>query len=132
MFKRLMGAVLDLASGKTPRLMLRSNQWPRVRREHLARQPSCQVCGGRDKLEVHHIQSFVEHPELELDSIGNLITLCDLNNNFNCHRIFGHLNNFQQINPDVVKDAAEWSLKLKLARDEMLKRKVLLRVADDI
>ena len=32
---------------------LRSSAWPAVRREHLKREPCCQVCGTREDVEAH-------------------------------------------------------------------------------
>lgn len=42
---------------------------------------TCQCCGSKknNKLRVHHIKSFVSHPELRFE-VGNGITLCE-----NCH-----------------------------------------------
>lgn len=114
--------LIDAANGKHPLGTARSGHWPTVRKQHLALHPTCAVCGGSEKLEVHHIHSFVEHPEFELDP-NNLISLCESKPNFNCHRIFGHLNNFQQINPGVVLDSSEWKEKLKKAKEEMAIRK---------
>jgi len=105
MLKRLIKATLDVAAGKTPSLKLRSNQWPKVRRAHLALQPLCQVCGGSDKLEVHHIKPFNEHPELELASF-NLVSLCESKKpGLICHLAVGHLGNYRDVNPDVVADS---------------------------
>jgi 5-methylcytosine-specific restriction protein A len=114
--------LIDAAQGKHPIGAARSSRWPTVRKKHLELHPTCEMCGGSEKLEVHHIRSFVEHPELELEP-SNMISLCEANANFNCHRIFGHLNNFQQINPNVVTDTAEWNAKLRNAKQEMAIRK---------
>ena len=85
----------------------RSGQWPRVRREHLARQPVCQACGRSKDLEVHHIQAFHDKPELQLDP-SNLITLCG----DPCHIVHGHLMSWLRINKDVVADCAAYRRKL--------------------
>lgn len=87
----------------------RSGAWPRVRREHLVREPACAACGRAKDLEVHHIQPYHEHPELELHDgtnglDGNLITLCA----DPCHLVHGHLLNFKRSNPHVREDAARY------------------------
>lgn len=79
----------------------RAGAWPRVRREHLSKEPNCVVCGRRpSRPEVHHVQSYHEHPELELDP-DNLATVCDEP----CHQMFGHLRNWKKINPHFREDA---------------------------
>lgn len=88
----------------------RSSKWPRVRAVHLTHEPVCQACGGRQRLEVHHILPVNYAPWLELDS-NNLITLCE-GEAVNCHLLFGHLRNYQSYNPTVVYDAALWRRKI--------------------
>ena len=91
----------------------RSNQWPKVRKQHLSLSPACEVCGGTKKLEVHHKKPFHLHPELELD-LSNLITLCENDKNgVNCHLLFGHLGSYRSLNPDVDSDVAIWRGKIK-------------------
>lgn len=90
----------------------RSSKWPKARKEFLAKNKSCAVCGGKKKLEVHHIKPFHAHPELELDP-SNLIILCEGQKEVNCHLWFGHLGNYQSFNENIVKDAADWSDKVK-------------------
>ena len=84
----------------------RSGQWPRVRREHLARQPVCQACGRSKALEVHHIQPLHEGGQ-ELDP-SNLITLCA----DPCHIVHGHLMSWMRTNPDVVADCQRYRVKV--------------------
>jgi hypothetical protein len=62
----------------------RSPAWSRVRAEFVAEHSVCEACGSREKLNVHHIQPFHLHPELELE-LSNLITLC-----FEHHFRVGH------------------------------------------
>lgn len=107
LIKHLVGA----AQGKHPVTAKRSGHWPTVRKHHLALHPTCAVCGGTEKLEVHHKLPFHIDPSLETNP-DNLITLCEANPVLNCHRIFGHLNNFRGWNPDVVEDAKAWRAKL--------------------
>jgi 5-methylcytosine-specific restriction enzyme A len=87
----------------------RSGKWPRVRKEHLATHPRCEVCGEKKDSEVHHIQAYRERPELELDP-NNLITLC---NRHGHHLLFGHLMDFRSVNRNVVRDATMWHNKIK-------------------
>jgi len=81
----------------------RSGSWPRVRREHLKREPSCIACGRGKSLEVHHVRPFHENPELELDD-SNLVSLCSEP----CHFVFGHLLNWSSSNPHVREDAVSY------------------------
>ena len=112
MFKHL----IDAAKGKHPLTAKRSGHWATVRKLHLEKCPSCQVCGGTEKLEVHHIQPFHLNPDLELHP-ENLVTLCESGKGgLNCHLAFGHLGNFKQFNPEVQADAFTWCRKLLDAR----------------
>lgn len=105
--------LIDAARGKHPLSAKRSGHWPSVRKQHLAAHPACEVCGGEDKLEVHHVKPFHLHPNLELDP-ANLVTLCESNKGgANCHLLFGHLGNFKSFNARVRIDAAQWFNKLK-------------------
>jgi hypothetical protein len=88
----------------------RSSKWSKVRKQHLEKQPVCQVCGGDELLEVHHISPFHNDPDKELDA-DNLITLC--NGKFKCHFLFGHLLSWKSYNSTVVEDAKIWSEKIK-------------------
>jgi len=93
----------------------RSNQWRKVRKAFIKKHKICAVCGGTKKLQVHHIKDFSTHPELELDE-NNLIVLCVKKR---CHLLFGHLNDWKSINPDVVKDAEIWSEKIRNRRSKV-------------
>ena len=64
----------------------RSEEWPGVRRAWLKDHATCAACGGTSLLQVHHVQPFHLHPELELNP-ENLITLCQGNL---CHLYLGH------------------------------------------
>lgn len=86
----------------------RSWKWREIRANHLKKQPSCQACGRKDKLEVHHIIPYSISPEKELDE-NNLITLCSQN----CHFTFGHLMDYKSWNKDVISDCANYLLKIK-------------------
>lgn len=99
--------------GKIPAGSKRSGHWPKVREDHLAKFPRCALCGGKEKVEVHHIHPFHLHPEKELDPT-NLITLCEAKKNgINCHLAFGHLGNFKSVNESVEKDAPAFGAKIK-------------------
>ncbi|KVV12424.1 hypothetical protein [Burkholderia ubonensis] len=102
--------LIDAAKGKHPLSVKRSPHWPAVRRRHLELHPTCEVCGGKTHLQVHHRRPFHLHPDLELEPT-NLITLCEAPGH-NCHLVFGHLLNFRSFNPDVGTDASEWNGKI--------------------
>ena len=88
---------------------LRSSGWRDFRKTHIKERCSC--CGRKGTLlkplELHHIQSFHEHPERELDPT-NVDTFCR-----RCHQLIAHLDNFKSINVDVLEDARVWRAKLK-------------------
>ena len=92
---------LDYCAGKPSQP--RSPEWPRVEKEHLAKQPDCQVCGGKSRLNVHHLKPFHIFKELELDP-SNLITLCNARR---CHIVFGHAGDFKAYNPNGLADIAK-------------------------
>lgn len=85
----------------------RSAGWPRVRREHLKKQPACCACGNTKSVEVHHKIPFHLAPELELDR-HNLMTLCeDGPGGMSCHYVVGHrAGGWQDANPNAERDAA--------------------------
>jgi 5-methylcytosine-specific restriction enzyme A len=94
---------------KKPGDNLRSTHWRSVRAAHLKLQPTCQVCGTSDKLNVHHVLPFHLHPDLELEQ-DNLITLCE-GADGGCHLRFGHLWSWHSFNKSVRSDAIAWSRK---------------------
>ncbi len=105
--------LIDAAKGKHPFKATRSSHWPAVRRQHLEMHPVCDMCGGKEKIEVHHRKPFHLHPQLELEP-SNLISLCESNKGgVNCHLHFGHLGNFKSWNVDVESDAKEWRVKIQ-------------------
>jgi hypothetical protein len=112
MFKK----IKDLVQGKAPLHAKRSGHWATVRKHHLEKFGECAVCGDTKSLEVHHIQPFHEHPELELEP-SNLITMCESKSyGIICHLLIGHNGNYKNINPNVVKDASLWREKLDGAK----------------
>jgi 5-methylcytosine-specific restriction enzyme A len=83
--------IIDAVQGKAPLGEKRSPQWPKVRAEHLKKNPTCAVCDGTAKLEVHHIVPFHIDSTKELEPT-NLLTLCESKENgINCHLAFGHV-----------------------------------------
>lgn len=111
----------DTWTGKAPAGAKRSSKWAKVRETHLKANPTCACCGGKEKLEVHHIQPFHLRPELELEP-SNLITLCESGKHgLNCHLLMGHLGNWKTWNPFARIDAAAWRAKLSGWLDEQIK-----------
>lgn len=104
----------DIALGKIPKNWpKRSSQWAKVRKEHLKLHPACEVCGDTHQINVHHIKPFHLHPELELEPT-NLISLCESTSyGIICHLLIGHLGDYRNINPNVLKDIKIWNAKLK-------------------
>lgn len=84
----------------------RHKLWAKVRKEYLKKNKMCAVCGGKKKLNVHHIQPFHLFPDLELD-VQNLITLCEASGR-ECHLQFGHLGSYKSWNKDIRADAPIW------------------------
>lgn len=80
----------------------RSSRWDEVRDEFLETNGRCAACGSTSRLQVHHIEPFHLHPELELDP-KNLISLCM--GESECHLKIGHGGSFKRYNPGVVADA---------------------------
>lgn len=104
--------IKDAVKGKASLSHTRSSRWPTVRKKHLKENSTCAVCGGTNKLEVHHIIPFHENRELELEP-SNLITLCE-SKSFGvvCHLLFGHLGSYKKINPNVLEDTKTWREKI--------------------
>lgn len=89
----------------------RSSQWPKVRAEHLKRNPTCIACGRRQKLEVHHVVPFHLDPSREL-SPDNLVSVCDTP----CHLVHGHYLSWHRWNPTVVADCQRYLKGLEEAK----------------
>jgi 5-methylcytosine-specific restriction endonuclease McrA len=66
----------------------RSSKWTTFRDTWIKSHPHCAVCGTTTGIELHHIKSVSEHPELELDP-DNVVSLCGDKAN-NCHFKHGH------------------------------------------
>jgi len=104
------------ALGEPPR----SPRWRTVEEHWLVDHNVCAVCGGIERLNVHHVEPFHLFPWLELadgthdvyddngvnlGAIANLITLCM--GEKECHLKIGHGGDFRAYNPDVRHDAIE-------------------------
>lgn len=111
-FMGLLAKIRDKISGRVPIGMKRSDKWPEVRNEYIRKHPKCAVCDSTKKVEAHHVIPFHIDPSLELDP-KNLISLCRSKRlGFNCHWLFGHLNDWKNQNIDVRKDSRDWREKL--------------------
>ena len=108
---RRLERIRDLALRKVAYDQHRSDKWQVCRTAWLKRQPNCQVCGGTEKRQVHHIRPVHKFQDLELDP-SNLITLCE-GKTCNHHLLFGHLGNFRSWNMDVRGDAVKWGAKIR-------------------
>lgn len=86
-----------------PQFAPRAPTWGKVRGAHIRKNPSCAACGGREHLQVHHIQPYHLFPEKELDP-ANLLTLCQHPARL-CHFVFGHLYDWAAWNPEVTEYA---------------------------
>ena len=89
----------------------RSSKWPKVRDDFL-KGKVCEVCGRKNKLELHHIIPFWKKPELEL-SESNLIILCDGFRTRRDHLYFGHLGSWKSWNENVKADVKIWQIKIE-------------------
>ena len=66
-----------------------SKEWKHAKDVALKRDNhTCQICGAKDNLTVHHINDASYHPDQRYD-LDNLVTLC-----YNCHMNFH--NNFKR------------------------------------
>jgi len=86
-----------------------SPEWRRVRRDFLKLYPRCEACGGKQRLEAHHIIPVHLKPSLELD-VNNLITLCELHSH---HLTFGHKMSYRSWNRTVREDAKNYRESVK-------------------
>ena len=75
----------------------RSSKWGQVKSLFLLKNPNCAICGGIEKLNVHHKLPFHLYPELELVE-SNLVTLCM--GKKECH-LNMHGDNFKKYCPNI-------------------------------
>jgi 5-methylcytosine-specific restriction endonuclease McrA len=76
----------------------RSPKWPKVMHAYLAEHPTCECCGAKKGLNIHHVIPYHLAPERELDPT-NLITLCVTGHD--CHLLIGHAGQFAGTDPFV-------------------------------
>lgn len=81
---------------------MRSPKWRTLEKKVREAAGVCAACKGNQNLQVHHVQPFHLHPELELVE-SNLIVLCMGKNE--CHLKLGHGDNFKAYNPNIATDA---------------------------
>ena len=90
----------------------RSLCWRKTREEHIRKHPKCEICLSEKMVEVHHLEMFSRNPARECDPT-NLVSLCESGKNgVVCHRFFGHLGNYQKINPNCLEDIKIWHNKI--------------------
>jgi hypothetical protein len=99
-------------------LRARANAWRSVRKAHLQKYPTCEVCGRANKVIVHHIFPVDIAPELELTE-NNLITLCETP----CHFMFGHFFSYHCYNKDVRQMARSFRAKMLVRRCHQYKNR---------
>ena len=110
--------VKDLVQGKTTLGKRRSPRWPKVRAEHLKNNPTCALCGGQKKLEVHHVVPFHIDATLELEPT-NLITLCESKKGgVNCHLFIGHAGSYRRQNIYVRADVGMLQMRILEAKEK--------------
>lgn len=80
----------------------RSPRWVAIERATRTAAGKCAACASTENLQVHHVEPFHLHPELELDPT-NLIVLCMGPNE--CHLRLRHGDNFKTWNATVRTDA---------------------------
>jgi hypothetical protein len=121
-FRKLCESALNFSNSIDEHLTLyganaqaRSSKWPKVRDTHLKTDTSCNVCGSKEDLIVHHIIPFHVDKSKELDP-NNLITLCNHNG---CHFTFGHLFNWSSFNPNIIADAKTFKQKKDVANESI-------------
>ena len=96
----------------------RSPLWPKVRAEHLAKNPECIACGFESPHnQVHHTDvPFHVDPSRELDP-ENLETFCG-SEHWNCHFRIAHLGNWKCWNDKAREDAAYFRKRLESRKCE--------------
>ena len=93
----------------------RSPKWRSFRNKFLEGK-KCAVCGGKTKLEAHHIEPFISAPERELDP-SNILPLCEGRKQINCHCCIGHGGDYRDYNPfsEELAQLLNWLMKNRQA-----------------
>ena len=86
---------------------LRNPDWSKIRNIYLQKNPYCEICGSKKKLEIHHIAPVHIDKTKEL-VFSNLITACREHHYFICH-----LNSWKSWNTEVKNDAQMWYNKIQ-------------------
>lgn len=89
----------------------RSYKWRSTRNNHLKLNPTCEACGRKTNLTVHHKVPVHIDPTRELDP-ANLKTLCEFPS-LNCHFTFGHLGDWASYNTHVDEDCTLFLQRIK-------------------
>lgn len=79
--------------------------------EYRKKQPTCEITGSKNKVQIHHIVPVWANPDLAADP-NNFIALSA---SAHIHIIFGHAGNFGQRYVSNVKDIAE---KIRAIKDQ--------------
>ena len=98
----------------------RSGKWWTVRCQHIKDNPLCIGCGTKKDVQVHHIIPVSIDPSKELIQ-NNLCTLCKY-----CHFVFGHLHNYKNYNPEVIRDCQEHYKRVKQFKAKTFQRPISL------
>lgn len=85
----------------------RSSKWNTLRNNFLKQNTNCIACNTKNNLQVHHIIPVSIDSSKEL-VYNNLCTLCET-----CHLVFGHLHNWKNYNPEVIRDCQEHLKRVK-------------------
>lgn len=79
--------------------LTRGKDWPKFRDGIVKMIGSCECCGSKKSLEVHHCIPWHLDKSKECDQ-DNVIVLCDT-----CHLTVGHLHSYDSFNVTVKQDA---------------------------
>lgn len=85
----------------------RSAKWRSLRDNYLKKNNKCIACGTDSNLQIHHMIPVSVDPSKELCE-ANLCTLCE-----KCHFVFGHLHNWKNYNPEVIRDCQDHYKRVK-------------------
>lgn len=95
---------------------------------------TCQCCGDKKNLQVHHINSFSQYPELRVDRL-NSITLCanchDISIKGSLHNIFGSHNvTPEQLEAYINNKRKQFGIIIPFAIDVYIKNKNMNKFSD--